>query len=133
MNVALPADAWGIAQPLGDPFDRLDDIFLGLGLRVKGFEFAKRERSEDGPGPRPKILRGEFLTRDLSKVGVDLGRLDRMRLPVFVEVLKQVLSRKVTTFPYDTRQTAVGQVDRMIDAALASEAKPDRCLFDCDV
>jgi hypothetical protein len=55
MNVAFAAYGFGIAQPLGDRFDGLDDIALRLGLGTEGFKLLERFSGENRARPRAKI------------------------------------------------------------------------------
>ena len=47
------------------------------------------------------MLGGEILAGRLADIVVDVGRADRLRLAVLVEILEQVLARQVLASPDD--------------------------------
>ena len=133
VDVALPADRGRVAQPLGDVLDGPDDVLLGLRLRVERLELAERQRGQDGPGPGPEVLGGELAAGGLADVLVDVGRVDRPGLTLLVQVLEQLLAREVPAPADDPGEPGVGQVDLVLDPALAPELEPDRLPADPDV
>ena len=58
------------------------------------------------------------------QVGVDVGGLDAPRLAVLVDVLEELLAGQVLHAAHDAREAAIGELDRVLDAALAAKAEP---------
>ena len=88
MDVALAADGDGIAEPPRDDFDRLRHLPPSRAERLERSRFDQRDGSEDGAGPRAKILCGKLAAADFAEILVDLGRADRLWLSVLIDVLK---------------------------------------------
>src|SRR5579872_5441052 len=92
VDVALAADGLGVAQALGHRLDGRDDVVFGLRLRVERRELLEGAGGQDGAGPGAEVLGRELLAGDLVQVLVHVGRADRARLAVPVEVLEQFVA-----------------------------------------
>jgi hypothetical protein len=121
MDIALPAHRLGVPQPLGDHFDRRQDVPLGLGVRGERLEFPQELGGQHRARPRPEILRRQILPGDVLQVGVDLLRADGLPLTVLVEVLKELVPRQIPALLHDPCEAAIGEVDLVLHAALASK------------
>ena len=110
VDVAPAADRRRVAEPLGDASrSRATTCVLGLGLRRRrGSNPGAPCGGQDGAGPGAEVLGGEVLAGDLAQVGVDVGRADRLRLAVVVEVLEQLLPGQVLA-ALDDRAPAAGR------------------------
>src|SRR5436189_135799 len=85
-------------------------------------QLARRRLSRASrPRPGAEVLRGEVLAGDLAQILVHIGRFDRLTLPVVVDELEQLLPRQVAACLDDPGQTAIVEIDLMLDAALAAE------------
>jgi hypothetical protein len=97
VQVALAADRGGVSQQARDGFDGLDDIALRLSVRLKRRQLQKRAGDENGPSPRPEVLRREILTACLTEILIDVRRTDVVNVSVFVWVLEQLVTWKLLT------------------------------------
>src|SRR5262249_45400643 len=61
--------------------------------------------------PRAKVLGGELAPGEVPEVRVDVAGIDRLALPVGIDVLEQLVSRQVLAAPDDARETRVADVD----------------------
>jgi hypothetical protein len=60
---------------------------------------------------------------DLAEVSVDVGRVDRVPPARLVEVLEEGLARQIAAIRDDPGEPLVGEVDRVLDAALALKSE----------
>src|SRR5438067_6021613 len=125
MDVALLADRRCVPQRIGNPGYGADDFLLAILAFRARLTLAQEADGQDGTGPGPEILGAEILAGDLSKVGVDVIRFDAPRLPVLVQVLKQLLAGEILAALDDAGQAAVGEADRMSPSTLTSELEAD--------
>jgi hypothetical protein len=77
--------------------DRAADVALGFRLAVELLAFLERHGGENRPMPRPEIFGGNVFAADVPQVTVDIGRGQVARLPVILDVRKQLLSREILT------------------------------------
>ena len=88
VHVGLAANSLGVAQPLGDVFDRLGHVPFGRSLRIEALELLQCLSGERRAGPRVKILGREILATDLPQVVVHVTRADVADLACLVQILK---------------------------------------------
>src|SRR5690606_33844833 len=74
-----------------------------------------------GPGPRPEVLGCELRAHRLPEIVVDVGRGHGAPAAIAVDVLKELLARKVLTSFDDACEPCVGERHRMSHTALAAE------------
>ena len=121
-DVAGAADGGRVAQCFGDLLDRVPERRADLGPRRPATRAERAER-EHRPGPRPEVLGRDLCPGGLTEVVVDVGRLDRARLAVAVEVLEQLLAGEVLAALDDPGDAPVAHADRVELAALAAKSK----------
>lgn len=66
MHITRTAYGPGIAEPLGDRINRLDDVRVGGCLGGRGAVRSEGTRGQDGPRPRAPVLGREVLPCVLS-------------------------------------------------------------------
>src|SRR6187551_1506608 len=119
MNIAFPANRFGIAQLLGDAFDGPNYIAFALGIRRSGFECLQCSRSQHRPGPGAEILGAEFFAGNLPDVLVNIAGIYSTPLAIIIDVLKQLVARQILATLDDPGQAPVTDIESMLDAALA--------------
>ena len=121
MHITLAADRWRVAEALGNGLDGFDNILFRLSFRFKRLEFAQHGGGKNSARPGTEILGGEVVACYLAQVVVDISGADGVALAVFIDVLKEFVSRQVAALLYDAREPAVIEVDSVTYAALAIE------------
>ncbi len=112
--------------------DRKIDVLLGR-RRAIGAGDAQGGQGQHRPGPGSEILRGEFAPGDLADVLVDVGRIDRLPLAGFVDVLEELVARQLLTAPHDGGHAPVVDVDGVELAALPAELEAQALAANTDV
>lgn len=133
MDVALAADAGGVAKFHGDALDGLDDVLLGGAEGGRLGEFAQSECGEHGAGPGAEVFGGEVLAGDFFEIGVDVGGGDAAAAAVCVKVLEEFLAGDVAAFFNSVGEFAVVEGDVVELAAFAFEAETDAAALYLDV
>ena len=123
VHVAFPTDRRRIAQPPGHLLDGCDHVPLRLRRAAEGLERTQRLCRQHRPCPRSKVLGGKISAGHVAQEAIHVGRLDGVRLPVGVQVVKQLVSGQILTSRHDAREALVGNVDGVLLAALAAEMK----------
>ncbi len=72
VDVAFSADGRGVSQLFRDRLDHIDDVPLGVGLRLP-MQFLQRRERQRTRCPGPVILGGEIRAGKALQVGVDIG------------------------------------------------------------
>src|SRR5581483_7218188 len=70
-----------------------------------------------------EILARKLLAGDGLKIGVDVGRLDRVRRAIVADVVKQRLAGQLLHAAHDARKSRIGERHFVTHTALAAEAK----------
>ena len=95
MDVASATDRRCVAKMLCHPLDGTNDRAFAHGIAVDMLELAQRKRCQVRTCPGPEILGSNLLASNLVQIGIDLGRRDGMAHAGIVEILEQLISRKV--------------------------------------
>jgi len=126
VDVVLPADGAGIAQPLCHPIDHPYQVPLCLFLRPGRAQVPECAGRQHGPDPGSEILGGHVLpAADLLQVVVDVPGIHRLAPALVVQILEQLLARQRLAVLHDSRDPAVGDRDRVTHPALASETEAE--------
>src|SRR5207247_9187111 len=107
MDVALPADRFGVAQPLGDRLNRPHEVSLGLMLGTACIDLAQCPCYQDSPGPGAKIFGRKIVSAYPSQVVVHVRASDASALALLLHILKEVLTRQ-TPASVDDRPMPAG-------------------------
>jgi len=127
MDIAFAADGRCISEMLCCCLNDLHDIFLSLGLGIKSSHFLQRFGYSDRTTPGTEIFGGEALIRDLMQVFVYVVRLNFAQLPVFVDVLEELVSRQILAALDDFGKLTVPDIDDVLFAPLATKMELDFC------
>src|SRR6202171_566319 len=133
VDVVFAADRARIAEPVRDRVDGAKHVALRLPPGLRRPDRAKLLGGEHGAGPGAEIFRGDVAASGLAQVGIHVVRGDRLALASGVQVLEQLLSRKVLALLHDAREPPVGDRHLVADAALATEREAQPRAVDLDV
>ncbi len=93
MDVVPSAYGSGVAEPPGNPVDRLNDVRLLVLHEPCGPDLAERLGGEHRAGPGAEVLRGHAGSRDVPQVLVHVPGVHVLAVPEIVQVLKELLAR----------------------------------------
>ena len=103
----------------------LDDLHAArLGGRCV-FQFVERHDRQRGSGPCPKILRGDFVSRNVTQILIYVARIDAMTVAAIVDVLKQFRTRQITASFQYLREFAIANDAPMAYAAFGAKIEFD--------
>lgn len=121
VDVAFAADRFRVAKLFRDRRDGDHGVLFGLALRCACAAFAECHGRQDGAGPGAEILGGETVAGQRMQIFVDIVRGDGVAGAVVIHKLEQFLARQMLAGADDFGQTAVVQIDGVLDPALAAE------------
>jgi len=126
MDVEAPADRPRVAELQGHAVDAGDDRALARAPPAGGAARAQDLHREQAPGPGPEVLGREVPLRRVAQVGVHVRRPYRAPPPALAEILEELLAGELLRAAHDAGHARVVQLDRLLLAALAAEAQPQR-------
>ena len=133
MDVAPAAGGDGIAQTTRDLLDGARDVALAVGLGPRRRQPAQGPGGAHGGAPGAEVLGGQLAARDAAQIAVHVAGADAPRLPAGIEIAEQLLPRQFLAAAQDPAEPRVLQAHRVVLAALAAEAEPNRRAGDVDV
>lgn len=104
-------------------FDRLAHVALGRGGAVDLFIFGERDRGQHGAAPCPEILCRDLRAGNFLEIGVDVARADFALGTLFIQILEQVLARKILACLDDPGDTPVANAETPLFSTFALEAE----------
>ena len=133
VDVALPADRRGVAEPRRHRGDRSPQTLVCFCGAAEAFQVLERNSSEHRAGPGPEILGGDVTSGDFAQIVVDVTRGHVLNRAAFIAILQQLLARQILAGADDFGDPAVLDLCRPFLAALADEMKAHFGAVDLDM
>jgi len=118
VHITFSTDAGRVAETRRHILDRLHDVLLCLRLRFERLELLQHGAFQDRSRPVTKIFCRKILVGHLAQVVVYVRGIDRVVVPVAVDVLKQFVARDVLAALDNSCQPAIVDIDRVTHLAL---------------
>src|SRR4030095_233798 len=124
INVRGATDGRRVAKLFGNILHDLDDVLLNVTFALRCPDLGELDRRQQRSSPSAKILRRKLRRRRFFYIRVDIGRLDRSRLTVFVEVMKQFPdTAELLEILHHSSELFVDEDLAMFDVALSDEVE----------